>query len=57
MHIYERNMKKLSNLVEDEIKYKINIMKLIENVDYLYKTVNKDNIIEICKNLGVLYDI
>lgn len=57
MHIYERDMKKLSNLVEDEVKYKVNVIKLIENVDYLYKTVNKDNIIEICKEKGVLYEV
>lgn len=56
MHIYERDIKKLSNLKNDDVSYKVNITKLIENVDYLYKTVNKDNIIEKCKNLGVLYD-
>lgn len=57
MHIYERDIKKLSDLKNDNVNYKINILKLLENVDYLYKTVNKDNIIEKCKNLGVLYEV
>lgn len=57
MHIYMKDIKRLKELQPDDSRYGVNIFNLIQNVDYLYKTVNKDNIIEICKNLGVLYEI
>lgn len=54
MHIYDRDVEKLSNLTQDGVLFNIDIFKLIDNLDYLYPSVNKDNILKICKRLEIL---
>lgn len=57
MHIYTKDEKKFLEMSPDDSRYGVDIFKLIEHVNYLKNTVNKDNILEICKEKGVLYEI
>ena len=55
LHVYEKDIDKIKNLKDDEISYKINIEKLIDNCYSLYVFVDKNNIMKYAKNWGILY--
>lgn len=54
LHVYERDYEKIVSLCEDEKKYLLNGERLIELAAELIQLVNKDNIINVCLEKGVI---
>lgn len=56
LHMYERNRKQISNIVNnaDVSEFTLDIDKLLKNKEYLIKIVNKDNIEQICREMEIL---
>ena len=59
MHLYLRDEEKIKQVIKNfetknKKEYKINFRKLINNAKQLYEMVNKDNILQVCKDEGII---
>lgn len=59
LHMYEKDETKLANklydfIMEDTKEFKVDFKKLIEQSSQLYNIVNKENILDVCKERGII---
>lgn len=59
LHMYLKDEEKIKEVInnfetKNKKEYKINFRKLINRAEDLYNKINKDNIIEICKEEGII---